>query len=448
MTVTRPGRDFTEVRVDAGADPQAVLRAAMAKGDDVLRFEVADPSLEEVFVERVGALDVEEKTAGGSGGAVMSAISNIGAVARREYTVRIRTRSFLVGTVILLLVASLVIAFLPVIIREIDQGTQTRIAVHVAATDVPGDPATTLGTLLNASDRHGWLRGQSDARFRRHPVPDLAAARQAAVTGATTRPSSRSTARLRRRPRLHALHERQRGAAARQGSSGRHRPTIAVGDRLSRLGIAPTDQAGIFAPTTFSVEWPDPARIGPTRGTTEMVGQDMLAFGMTLLIFMMIILYGTWIAMSVVEEKSSRVMEVILNAATPFQLLTGKVLGVGAVALTQYVALLLTGAVALLVQGPIDTALFGATADAALPQGLTIELLLLFGVYGVLGFLLFAVLYAAAGSLVSRQEDVNSIVMPMTLVVDGRLHGRRVCGRWASSTSRRAGSSPCPRCRS
>ena len=71
----------------------------------------------------------------------------------------------------------------------------------------------------------------------------------------------------------------------------------------------------------------------------------MLGFGMTILIFMMIILYGTWIAMSVVEEKSSRVMEVILNAATPFQLLTGKVLGVGAVALTQYVALLLTGGV-------------------------------------------------------------------------------------------------------
>ncbi len=62
VTVTRPGQDYTEVQVDAGADPQDVLRAAIAKGDDVLRFEVADPSLEEVFVERVGALDVEERT--------------------------------------------------------------------------------------------------------------------------------------------------------------------------------------------------------------------------------------------------------------------------------------------------------------------------------------------------------------------------------------------------
>ncbi|MDH4141578.1 MAG: ATP-binding cassette domain-containing protein [Chloroflexota bacterium] len=62
VQVTRPGRDYTELRVAAGADPQAVLKAALGRGDEVFRFEVADPSLEEVFVERVGALDVEEQT--------------------------------------------------------------------------------------------------------------------------------------------------------------------------------------------------------------------------------------------------------------------------------------------------------------------------------------------------------------------------------------------------
>ncbi len=62
VQVTRPGRDYTELRVAAGADPQSVLKAALGRGDEVFRFEVADPSLEEVFVERVGALDVEEQT--------------------------------------------------------------------------------------------------------------------------------------------------------------------------------------------------------------------------------------------------------------------------------------------------------------------------------------------------------------------------------------------------
>jgi len=61
VTVTRDGVDYAELHVDAGTDPQSVLQAAISHGG-VLRFEVADPSLEEVFVERVGALDVEERT--------------------------------------------------------------------------------------------------------------------------------------------------------------------------------------------------------------------------------------------------------------------------------------------------------------------------------------------------------------------------------------------------
>jgi ABC-2 type transport system ATP-binding protein len=69
VTVTRPGEDFTELRVDAGSDPQAVLRSALATGHEVLRFEVADPSLEEVFVERVGAVQAdEERTLAAAGG--------------------------------------------------------------------------------------------------------------------------------------------------------------------------------------------------------------------------------------------------------------------------------------------------------------------------------------------------------------------------------------------
>ena len=62
VTVTRPGEDYTELHVESGGDPQDVLQAAISHGGDVLRFEVADPSLEEVFVERVGALEHEETT--------------------------------------------------------------------------------------------------------------------------------------------------------------------------------------------------------------------------------------------------------------------------------------------------------------------------------------------------------------------------------------------------
>jgi ABC-2 type transport system permease protein len=167
----------------------------------------------------------------------------------------------------------------------------------------------------------------------------------------------------------------------------------------------------------MDVAWPDPTRSGPGPDDAQVGTDYLLGFGLSILIFMLIVLYGNWIAMSVVEEKSSRVMEVILNAATPFQLLTGKVLGVGAVALTQYAALLAAGVIALLAQDPIASLALGEGGDAVtLPAGLTIGMLLLLGVFGVLGFLLYGVLYAAAGSLVSRQEDVQAAVMPLALV--------------------------------
>ena len=93
--------------------------------------------------------------------------------------------------------------------------------------------------------------------------------------------------------------------------------------------------------------------------------------------------------------------------------------GVGLVALIQYLAVVLAGGAALLAQPIVQSAVLGDSAAASaslVPQGLTPELLLLFGLYGILGFLLYASLYAAAGSLVSRQEDVTSAVMPMTLI--------------------------------
>ena len=86
-------------------------------------------------------------------------------------------------------------------------------------------------------------------------------------------------------------------------------------------------------------------------------------------------------------------------------------------ALTQYGAILAAGVLALLAQAPIASTVLGeGGADVALPAGLTIGMLLLLGVFGVLGFLLYGVLYAAAGSLVSRQEDVQAAVMPLTFV--------------------------------
>jgi ABC-2 type transport system permease protein len=343
----------------------------------------------------------------------MSALSNIQAVARREYTTRTRTRSFIFGTA-LLVIGVAVISFLPVIISALDRESSTKVAV-VAPTQALGERASmTITSLLNATVEVGASDDTPD--FVVTVVDDVAAARAAVADG--TYSAVLAMERTANDELDFTLYTNEPATGRTAGLIRQGANAIAIGDRLDRLGVAPTDQASVFAPAEFGVQWPDPARTDPIQeNVAAAVGRDMLAFGMTVLIFMIIIMYGTWIAMSVVEEKSSRVMEVVLNAATPLQLLSGKVFGVGAVALTQYGAIVATGVLALLAQGPVASIVLGeGGSSTSLPEGLTFELLLMFGVYGILGFLMYASLYAAAGSLVSRQEDVNAVIMPMTLI--------------------------------
>ena len=72
-----------------------------------------------------------------------------------------------------------------------------------------------------------------------------------------------------------------------------------------------------------------------------------------ILTFMAILTYGNWVAQSVAEEKSGRVMELLITAATPRQLLTGKVLGAGAAGLTQYVVIIAALVIGLVASGPV-----------------------------------------------------------------------------------------------
>jgi ABC-2 type transport system permease protein len=341
----------------------------------------------------------------------MNTISNIATVARREFEVRMRTRTFVVGT-LLLVIGVVAIALLPVIVRYVDRQDATKVAVVISADDLATDPVATLTRLLNAPATAD-ADPQAEPDYVVTQVQDVDAGRRDVVSG--------------RYAALFAIDRGPDGELAftlySNDTTGRSAAlawqaanTIAVADRLQRQGVAAEDQAAVFAPPQFEAAWPDPARTDPIGDTAAIVGQDMLAFGMTILIFMMIIMYGTWIAMSVVEEKSSRVMEVVLNAATPFQLMAGKVLGVGSVAFTQFAAVVLSGGLALLLQDAIASTVLGEGGGAGLPEGLSIGMLLAFAVYGVLGFLVYACLFAAAGSLVSRQEDVNAAVMPLTLL--------------------------------
>ena len=164
-------------------------------------------------------------------------------------------------------------------------------------------------------------------------------------------------------------------------------------------------------PTAFEVEPVDPDATDPD----ELYGPNyVVVMAMVILTFTAIVTYGTWVATSVAEEKSSRVMELLITAATPRQLLAGKVLGNGFGGLTQFVAVLLAAAVGFAVQGLVAQRLFGD--DGISLAGLDLWILLPFGLLFIPGFLLYCTLYAGLGSLASRQEDVNQVTGPMLFI--------------------------------
>ncbi len=108
---------------------------------------------------------------------------------------------------------------------------------------------------------------------------------------------------------------------------------VAVADRLAQAGVDPSQMGEIFAPTAFEVTPVDPNAVSPEENFGP---RYLLATALVVLMFMAVITYGQWVAASVAEEKASRVMELLITAATPRQLLLGKVMGAGGAGLAQY----------------------------------------------------------------------------------------------------------------
>ncbi len=140
---------------------------------------------------------------------------------------------------------------------------------------------------------------------------------------------------------------------------------------------------------------PDPA---------ENAERSVVAFGGLFLLYMAVLLYGSLILTGVTEEKTNRVVEVLLAAFEPWQLLAGKIIGIGILGLGQFVGTVLVALVGVELTGAFDLPQF--------PFDSVVVLVLWF----ILGYSLFAVVFGAAGALVSRAEDAQGVVAPISLV--------------------------------
>ena len=173
--------------------------------------------------------------------------------------------------------------------------------------------------------------------------------------------------------------------------------------------------------------------------TTKMDGIIKLVFGMILgmLLYIFIFAYGSMIMMSVIEEKTSRIVEIMISSVKPFQLMMGKILGTSLAGLTQF----LVWTILIVMFSYLMTAIFGietSTQNSELmlsssgnmsmnPEALNMisafidlpltNIFVAFLIYFIGGYLLYASLFAAIGAAVDNQTDAQQFVMPITIIL-------------------------------
>ncbi len=344
-------------------------------------------------------------------------LRNIRLIVAHEYKKRLSQRSFKISTAVILILI-VISSFVPTIVAYVSSvsNSQTKVVVVNNAGSIASMSNATLlhyiDTMLNAA-----TSGQSTSGKPAFSVTTASAATTDSLQK-QVKDGTVSILLVLDRPNqdLHFTYYtnanpiRDSNLPQVQALAGQ----LSLLDRSSRLGLTPAQTSQLFAQPDFAV-----VSVGQSqnnRSTSEIVTGYILAYVGIILIFMSVYLYGVMVANGVAEEKGSRIMEILVNAATPFQLMTGKILGIGAAGLTQMSAFVIVGISALLLQNPIKAALLGNNSSALNLNitGSSITLLLLLLVYFILGFLLYATLFAAMGALVKRQDEVQNAVQPLT----------------------------------
>lgn len=182
--------------------------------------------------------------------------------------------------------------------------------------------------------------------------------------------------------------------------------------QAERLGISNADMATLFQRVDLKVreigsQGEDGTELDSLAHTQAMI----LAYFLLFMIYMALVMYGNMVASGVAEEKSSRIMEVMVATVSPFELMFGKIIGVGALGLLQFVIWIGTGVFMTLI-GKQD-ALGGILGLSMIP----LSTVLWFGLYFLLGYFFYASIFAAGGALVSRVEEVGQVVSLILMLI-------------------------------
>ncbi len=356
---------------------------------------------------------------------MVDAPSKLWAILRREYLERVRTKWFVISTVFGPIIFSLIV-FLPIILanRDTQRGSHRLIILDATGTNLGRYVADALASSGNGAD-------EQVAAPDVHVVDNsgLAAARSSATQDVATRLANGYLVLDASTVRGDSVHYAGRRS---ESSSGMTRITQAVRAGLVARSL---EGRGIPAPALDSIA----AMRTPVMAATSIddkgknaanPAKAILAFFVAFLLYASIIFYGQSILSGVIEEKLSRVAEIVISSVRPETLLAGKVLAVTAVGLTQQVLWVL-GSI-LIVSG--RAYLFGTqsgapgqsshagngmatgdilTAMIATPWSWVLVVFLFF----ILGFVFYGSLYSAVGATVGSEQEARQASQPVIMLL-------------------------------
>jgi ABC-2 type transport system permease protein len=302
-------------------------------------------------------------------------------VAGRELATRLRSKAFVIGT--LLMVALVVVLSLVVTLVNHDSSTKIGLTASSASLSAPlVASAKSVGTTVKTSSVSSDAAGR--ALVRDGKLDALVTLQGDTVQAVVKRDVPE--------PLQHSLN-----VLAGQ---------VAFNTEISRLGGDPAQVEAALSSASVKVD----SLLPPKTYNGEQLA---LGIAVGILIYLALLTTGQLVAQGVVEEKATRVVELLLATIRPWQLMAGKVVGIGVLGLIQ---------VALIAGFGLGTALVsGALSLSLSTAGSTVAWLV---VWFVLGFLMYSLAFAGAAALVSRQEDAQSVVLPiMMLLIVGYVIG-------------------------
>ena len=347
-------------------------------------------------------------------------MGKIGIIAGREFNERVRKKSFIITT-ILMPIAFVAIMFVPVLMMNI-QSDDTR---EIVVVDQSGTIAEGLQNTNNLSFTPSNKSVDELTAEQQHIFGILIIGKDVA-----TNPSNVQ------------LLTYESSTINIESEITEQIREIIESEKLKAYNIEDIDSILEAIQTPISLKVKQLGESGETKESSSMLN-IALAYIFGFLIYMFVFLYGNMVMQGVIEEKSNKVMEVMVSSVKPFELMMGKILGIASVAVTQFVIwvvfILVVGGAAMSLFGVGDmmaAASASAAMDPAAMMGTQMPslddetlsilrtvtdpayLLRILGgflVYFIGGYLLYAAMFAAVGSAVDNEKDTNNLQLPITI---------------------------------